>query len=933
MSLAIGTKLGPYEIVAPLGAGGMGEVYKATDTRLSRLVAIKVLPSHWADNTEMKLRFEREARTIASLSDPHICALHDIGHEARSTGSGQGIDFLVMEYLEGETLAARIARGPISVSDTLTIAIAMASALDRAHRQGIVHRDLKPSNVMLTPSGAKLLDFGLAKLAENKTPTNRELSAPGVVPGTLQYMAPEQLEGAEADARSDLFALGVIIHEMVTGKKVFEGKSRVLVMSAIATHTPPPLAAADPTTPSELEHVVQTCLAKDPADRWHSARDVLAELQAIAEGSTDGESGTVAAAGSATPGRPYRALAAVALLMAIGVSVPAIWHLRGEDAAFELRYRMPMQLTAEPAPTNVGGVAAGVLFGLSSFALSPDGGSLAFMARATAPEPFSLYVRPLGALAAQALTVTDEGAAQPFWSADGRSIGFVSGGRLRKIAASGGPPQDLCAVDDFFGGAWNQDGTIIFGTSKGIFRVPGEGGTPEAVTTLDANETGHYWPTFLPDGRHFLYSAWSTDASLRAVVGTALDSKDKSRILVVDSNAFYSGTGHLLFHRGKAVYAQPFDHTALALSGEAARVADETSFGESDGRGHFSVSASGVLAYFENGGAGGNVGPQSDTADWHLAWGGRSGQVTERPGPSGNFRGVEVSPDARRIAVHGHEPAGGDIWIIEPSGSETRLTFEAAQHNASPVWSPDGRDIVFTSLRSGKWGLYRKRSDGSSTDELLIESELPKAPMSWSPDGARIVFGVTDPKTKSDLWVLALADKKAVPFANTPFLETHAQISPDGKWIAYSSDVVGSRREIHVRPFPSGTGQWQVSGAGGDWPRWRSDGKELYYHSIGPVAAPQNPGNLAFVGPVSSVTVNGAGTSFEHAAPKTILNMRALNFSHAGIDYHTYAISPDGQRFLYYQFVVPAAATAQASGVDHPSGLVIAKNWESGFKK
>ena len=926
MSLAIGTKLGPYEILAPLGAGGMGEVYKATDTRLTRTVAIKVLPSHWADNSEMKQRFEREARTIAALSDSHICALHDIGHEG-------GIDFLVMEYLEGETLAARIARGPIGLDETLTIAIAMASALDRAHRQGIVHRDLKPSNVMLTPTGAKLLDFGLAKISAVTTPANRELSAPGVVPGTLQYLAPEQLEGAEADARSDLFALGVIIHEMVTGKKVFEGKSRVLVMSAIATHTPPPLAAADPATPRELDHVVQTCLAKDPADRWHSARDVLAELQAIAEGSTDAETTAFGAASSATHVRRDRALAAAAVLMAIGVSVPAIGYFRGEAAPAELRYRVPMQVTAAPGPVNVGGVAAGALFGLSSFAVSPDGTALAFIARTNAQEPFALYVRPVGGLVPQQLTVTGEGAAQAFWSADGRSIGFVSGGRLKKIAASGGPPQDLCPVEDFFGGAWNQAGVIIFGTSRGIFRVPAEGGSPQAVTTLDPNETGHYWPAFLPDGQRFLYSAWSGDAALRAVYGTALNSKDKTRILAVESNALYAATGHLLFHRGKAVYAQPFDAKALALSGEPARVADETSFGQNDGRGHFSVSAGGVLAYFENSAAAGTAGPQSDAAEWHLAWGGRTGQVTERPGPPGIFRGVEVSPDTNRIAVHRHEAAGGDIWIVEPSGSETRLTFDAAQHNASPVWSPDGRDIVYTSLRSGKWGLYRKRSDGSSTDELLIESELPKAPMSWSPDGSRIVFGVTDPKTKSDLWVLSLADKKAVPLANTPFVETHAQISPDGKWIAYSSDLVGNRREVHVRPFPSGTGQWQISVAGGDWPRWRKDGKELYYHSIGPVAAPQNGGVASFIGPVSAVTVNGAGSSFEHTAPKPFVNVRALNFPHAGVEYHTYAISPDGQRFLYYQFVVPSPVTAQSSGLDHPSGLVIAMNWEAGLKK
>jgi Tol biopolymer transport system component len=926
MSLNPGTRLGPYEIVAAIGAGGMGEVYKATDTRLSRTVAIKVLPAHWADNTEMKQRFEREARTIASLSDPRICALHDIGHEG-------GIDFLVMEYLEGETLAARIARGPIGVSETLTIAIAMTGALDRAHRQGIVHRDLKPSNVMLTPTGAKLLDFGLAKLAAGQAPANRELSAPGAVPGTLQYMAPEQLEGAEADARSDLFALGVIIHEMVTGKKVFEGKSRVLVMSAIATHTPPPLAAADPATPTELDHVVQTCLAKDPADRWHSARDVLAELQAIADGSSDGDPTTFAAAGSGTHARRERVLAAAAMLIAIGVSVPAIAYWRGDAAPAELRYRMPMQLTAAPAPISVAGVGNGALFGFSSFAVSPDGTAVTFIARTVVADPFSLYVRPLGALVPQVLTGTDEGAAQPFWSADGRSIAYVSGGRLRKIAASGGPPQDLCAVEDFSGGAWNRDGVIIFGTSKGVFRVPAEGGTPEAVTTLDAGETGHYWPSFLPDGQRFLYSSWSNDPTLRAVYGTALGSKDKTRVFAAESNAIYSNTGHLLFHRGNAVYAQPFDPATLALSGEAARVADEVSFAEGDGRGHFSVSANGVLAYFENTGTAGAVGTQSETAEWHLAWISQAGGVTARPGPSGAFRGVEPSPDTKRIAVHRHEAAGGDIWIVEPSGSETRLTFNAAQHNASPVWSPDGRDIVYASLRDGKWGLYRKRSDGTGVDELLFESDLPKAPMSWSPDGERIVFGVTDPKTKSDLWVLSLADKKAVPLANTPFVETHAQVSPDGKWIAYSSDLVGNRREIHVRPFPTGTGQWQISVAGGDWPRWRQDGKMLFFHSIGPVATPQTPGNLAFVGPLYSVTVNGAGSSFEHAAPVAFVNHRVLNYPHAGVEYHTYALSPDGLRLLYYQFVVPAAGNTATAGLDQPSGLIIAMNWESGLKK
>jgi Tol biopolymer transport system component len=921
----IGQTLGPYRVLAKLGEGGMGEVYSAADTRLSRTVAIKVLPPTWAENAEMKQRFDREARTIASLSDPRICALHDIGHH-------DGIDFLVMEYLEGETLAARIARGPIAIDEALQIAIAIAGALDIAHRQGVVHRDLKPSNVMLTAGGAKLLDFGLAKAAQASAPAGRELSSPGTVLGTLQYMAPEQLEGAEADARTDIFALGVVIHEMVTGKKAFEGKSRVLLMSAIATSQPPSLSLANASTPRELEHIVATCLAKDPADRWQTVRDVLGELQALAEGDTDAGPMHPAAAFSRTRTQLYRGLAAGALLIGIALSALALLYVRGEAAPAELRFRVPLQLTAQPGTVGLPPTASGANFGLSSFAVSPDGRAVAFVARQTGAEPFMLFVRPIGAVAPQSLTTAD-GVSQPFWSPDSRSIAFVAGGRLKKIAASGGPPQDLAAVSDFSGGAWNRDGVIIFGSSKGIQRLPAEGGTPEALTSPEAPETGHYWPSFLPDGQHYLYTAWSADASQRAIYAGRVGAKDRVRVLAAESNAVYAGNGYLLFHRGKALYAQSFDAKALTLSGEPSRVADELSFDEGDGRGHFAVSPNGVLTYFENRSGVGTVGTP-EVVEWHLAWATRTGQVLERPGASASYRGVEVSPDTKRIALHRHEAAGGDIWIVEPSGSETRLTWDAAQHNSSPIWSPDGRDIVFTSLRNGKSGLYRKRSDGSATEELVIESDLLKAPMSWSPDGKSIVFWLQDPKTNGDLWLLSLADKKAAPLINSPYSETHAQISPDGKWIAYTSDSVGKRREIHVQPFPTGDGRWQISDGGGDWPRWRRDSKELYYHSLGTTANPQTPGTNAFVGPVYAVSVNGAGGAFEHTAPKAIVNLRAVSIAHNGGDYHTYAVSPDGQRFLYFQFVIPtAAAAAPVAGPDHTVGLMVATNWQGALRQ
>jgi Tol biopolymer transport system component len=720
---------------------------------------------------------------------------------------------------------------------------------------------------------------------------------------------------------------------MITGKKVFDAKSRVLLMSAIATHEPPPLSQADPATPPEFEHIIATCLAKDPADRWQAAGDVLAELRALADGDTDTDAGGSSARTSGRSSAMQRGMVAAAVVAAVGVSAPAILYLRGEAAPAELRFRVPIQLTAQPNAANVAGVAAGALFSAASFSLSPDGRVLAFTARTTAAEPLTLYVRPVGGVVSQALAPTQGGMAQPFWSADGRSLAFVSGGRLRKIAAAGGAPQDLCPVRDFYGGSWNRDNVIIFGSAGGIFRVAGEGGTPEAITSLDASETGHFWPSFLPDGRRFLYTAWSGDLSARAVYVGELGKEERTRVVAAESNAVYSATGHLLFHRGKAIFAQPFDVSSLTLSGEPVRVADEVTFREEDGRGHFAVSQSGALAYFENSGATVAAGPQAEGSEWHLAWATRTSQQLDRPGRSGIYRGVEVSPDTTRIAVHRHEAEGGDIWIVEPSGSETRLTWNAAQHNSSPIWSPDGREIAFSSLRDGKPGVYRKRSDGSGAEELLHESHAPVAPMSWSPDGMSIVIGVQDPKTRGDLWLLSVAEKKAVPLVNTPALETHAQISPDGRWLAYSSDGVGNRREIHVQPFPSGQGRWQISDAGGDWPRWRKDGRELYYHSIGPAANPQTPGPLSFIGPLSAAAINGTGNSLEHGAPKPFLSVRALNFPHTGGDYHTYAVSPDGQRFLYFQFVVPTPTTAQTSTPDHTSGLVVAMNWDSALRK
>jgi Tol biopolymer transport system component len=912
----------------------MGEVYKATDTRLNRTVAIKVLPPKWANDPTMKQRFDREAQTVASLKHPNICVLHDVGRlraEGASADQGQSpeVDFLVMEYLEGETLTDRLKRGPLPLDEALSVAIAIADALDKAHRQGVVHRDLKPSNVMLTESGPKLLDFGLAK-SRAALPAPSNVTLPGIILGTMQYMAPEQLDGVEADARTDIFAFGVVVQEMVTGKKTFEGKSQALLISAIATADPPPLSTVQPATPPAVDHIVQTCLAKDPADRWQDARDLLAELQWAAEG---GESGFIATVGvePRTRGRWRRAaLVATAVLVAV-LAVPAFFYLKGPREPDELRFRVARNRTAQPAE---GGVAD---FSASGVAVSPNGRSIAFTARDSAQDPWVLYVRPVGGVTPQRLAGTDD-ASQPFWSPDSLSIAFVTspGGKLRKVQASGGAPQDICDAKGFAGGTWNRDGTILFGSDKGLMRVPAQGGRAAAITTADASESGHFWPRFLPDGRHYLYLANSTRASGSTIFVGALDSQEKTRLMGAQSNAIYTDPGYLLFHRDNIVYAQAFSAKTLALSGEPVDVADEVSYNDESGLGYFDVSRDGVLIYYANSlGSGGASG--QDAWEWQLRWTDPDANPLETVGPYGLYRGVELAPDGKRVAVHRHDGTGGDIWVLEPPPrSPKRITFDASHDNSSPVWSPDGMWIVFASQRNGKSGLYRTHSDGSGGEELLFESDLPKAPMSW-PDDKRLVFWVQDPKTAGDLWLLPLdGDRKPVPLIASAANETHGQVSPDRKWIAYTSDRTG-RKEVYVQPFPSGGGLYQISpdaGIGGDWPRWKREGKELFYHAIGGAVTGAYANGSAIRGSIYSVPFSATGSAFEPVSPREVIRVFALRFAHSGGDYHTYDVSPDGQRFLSFQRVAATGAATNQFGPEVlTQGLTVAMHWTAALKK
>src|SRR5262245_21372763 len=731
MGITTGSKLGPYEILAPIGAGGMGEVYKASDTRLNRIVAVKVLPQHFSGDPQMKQRFEREAQTIAGLNHPHICTLHDVGQH-------EGILFLVMEYLEGETLAGRLQRGALPLEELLRVSIEVADALDKAHRQGVTHRDLKPANVMLTKTGAKLLDFGLAKLKQEEQPANvstlptrNDVTAQGAILGTLQYMAPEQLEGREADARTDIFAFGVVLYEMVTGRKAFEGRSQASLIANIMHIDPPPLATLQPMTPPLLDRIVRNCVEKDPENRWQTVRDVLAQLKWVAEGLTH----TITVAPQAVEQRrkrrqwiPAWAVVSTALFLITAVALGAL-YFRPVKPADEVRFLVTIPAVGTPRPLSI----------------SPDGRWIAFIAL-TASD-CGIYLRAVGSTATQRLAGTD-GPSNLAWSSDSRYIVFNSTNTLKKVEIAGGPPQKLCESMSFRGSTVNSDGTILFGSATGLYRVSSAGGDPLQVTTLDTarQENSHESPYFLPDGHHYLYLAWSAEASNRAIYAGDLNSQEKARLITASSMPVYAEPGYLLFHREGTLFAQPFDARKLAFTGEAVRVVDNVLYSPNDSRSAFAASQNGVLVYVGVGGgsaAGGN--------GLQLAWYDRAGKQLEAVGAAEAYRGVDLSPDGKRVAVHRHEAAGGDVWLIDlQRGTTPRLTFDPARDNSSPIWSPDGTRVVFNSLRNGKWGLYTKRADGTGEDEKLLESDQLMIPMSWSSDDKFIVYSSA---RGSDQWI------------------------------------------------------------------------------------------------------------------------------------------------------------------------------------
>jgi eukaryotic-like serine/threonine-protein kinase len=822
MPIDRGARLGPYEFIEPAGAGGMGEVWRGRDTRLDRTVAIKVLPPEFAKNAQLRLRFEREAKAISSLNHPHICTLHDVGLSGMISSSGspvsseEDVHYLVMEYLEGESLAERLTKGPLPLEQVLKYGRQVAEALDAAHRQGVIHRDLKPGNVMITKAGAKLLDFGLAKSASearapiegltNVETAHRPLTQEGTILGTFQYMAPEQLEGLEADPRTDIFALGALLYEMATGRRAFQGTSKTSLIAAIVSAQPPPISQITPMTPPVFEHVVRKCLEKDPDDRWQSARDVASELQWISE---VGSLADVPSFLTRRKGRKSRALWMAAGVVAGAIAVSAAWIAvagRAEPAG-----RITHFSIAAPKETLF------LLQGVQSFAVRSDGG-IAYIGRSeTGP---GLFFRKPDDFAPTAIPGTERLRAVTF-SPDGRWLAFFRDGKLKKVSVEGGLPIDLCDAPSLNGLWWGGD-TIYFTAtfSEGIWSVPEGGGVPTrvAATNPAANERALLWPQLLPSGRHLLFSAWtggSFDDS--KIMMHSLETGE--RRVVINGGTFprYVETGHLVYARAGTLFAVRFDPAKGVVHGAPVPVLHNVATGVLNGEAHWTLAGDGTLLYA----SGGVIAEEKD-----LVWVDLQGEQTPGDTVRRNYGSVRVSPWSGRIAAT-LEGSTFDVWILDPErGSANRVSFGG--DDADPVWSPDESRLAWSSSRGGLTQIFMRVVDGSMPEEQLTNLEERASPTSWSPDGSVLLFDRTSTaENQSDVWLLPLGSEPRA-LIQTPFHEFGARFSPDGRWVAYGSNESGEF-EIYVTPYPGPGPRWKVSTGGGDLPVWSGSGDRIFY--------------------------------------------------------------------------------------------------------
>lgn len=869
MSLTSNTRLGPYEVIAPLGAGGMGEVYRAKDTRLDRDVAIKVLPAHLSRNPEFKQRFEREARSISQLTHPHICTLHDIGHH-------DGADYLVMELLEGETLAQRLTKGALPMEQTLSYGIEIASALDAAHRKGVVHRDLKPGNVMLTKTGAKLLDFGLAKSTAvlesdpSAVTVSQPLTSKGTIIGTFQYMAPEQLEGIEADSRTDIFAFGAVLYEMATGKRAFEGHSRASLIASIMSSQPRPISELQPMTPPALDRLIRKCLAKDPDARWQSAADIADELRWIGEG---GSSATGTASGTVQGARRQyrRGVLSGGLVVAV-LGATLVWSLRESPKAMP-----PLHLSVSLPGTDV--VDAG-LENLA-IALSPDGQSLAYCARGSGG--INLYLRRLDQRDSTKLPGT-EGAYDPFFSPDGEWIGFFGGTKLRKVSVRGGVSIPLADSIESRAGTWVDNETIVFAPTFGtpLMRLPASGGTLEPVTTLnlEKRERTHRWPEALPGGEWVLFTLGSIDSPGdydAATIEAASLRTGERRVLVKGGRmARYAPSGHLVFARKDVLLAAPLDAADPKITGTPIPVLDGVGGEDTSGASHFSVSLNGTLAYV----------PGSPDALDELIWVDRSGKIEPIGVPQRLYDQVRVSPDGTQLLLaQGPSRSTGDIWRYDLArGTLTRVTFN--QKSTGTLWTPDQRQVVYRT-EAGLYQIMVQALDGSSPPRVIHKDTEPILVSGITPDGSKVLFQLYG-SGNSDILVVPIdGSEPARALWEEPGAQYAGTISPDGRWLAYVSQESGID-EVYVRPASGQGGKWQVSGEDGLVPAWSGDGKEIFFVRGDSMMA---------------VSIEAGESLITPGTPKKLFDFPPGRRSER--DTRSFDIAPDGMRFVLIRSATP----------------------------
>jgi serine/threonine protein kinase len=890
MVLVSGTRLGPYEVYNSIGAGGMGEVYRARDTRLDREVAIKILPESFAADADRLRRFEQEARTLAKLNHPNIVAIFDVGQF-------NGAAYVVSELLEGETLRNKLHRGALSPRRAIECAAQIAEGLAAAHDKGVTHRDLKPENLFITKdSRVKILDFGLAKLKQPNIPADAEgptsasvaQTTPGLIVGTAGYMSPEQVQGREVDTRSDIFSLGAILYEMLSGQRAFKGETSVETMNSILKDDPRPVAEIVPAIPPGLQRIVHRCLEKDRDRRFRTASDLAFALESLSEAGT---SPLATAPHGRARERVSWLLATLLLVVLTAFSVAYLHRAPRTERAMHFSITLPSSVR--------------------DLALSPDGRTLAFIA----PRPNAggnvLWIREIGSTEMHVLENT-EGASYPFWSPDARSIGFFADGKLKRIEAAGGPLQILCDAPFGRGGTWNREGTIIFAPnpSGSLARISATGGVPTPVTEIppgapNFNNLSLRWPSFLPDGRHFLYSMVDfsgLQGKANAIYARELGSKEQWRLVASNSNAAYVTPGYLVFSRSGTLMAQRFDADRLQLTGEAFAVTNDAEYMSIVAHALFSISQNGVLVY--------QIGSSTSS---QLQWFDRSGKRLSTIGTPARYANPRISPHARKVAVDIDDPeTKQDIWLINlENGVRSRFTFGPAAADQTPIWSPDEASVLWMSARNTGFGFYVKGTAGSGGEEPISwSSPTPlnvRVPTDWSRDGRFLLYTSSPPDWILQMWILPMTgERKPHAFVHSQSSEREGQFSPDGQWVAYSSNE-SARWQVYVVPFPGPGGKYQISTGGGQQPRWRRDGKELYF------LTPDKK--------LMAVSVK-AGATFEFGEPAVLFQTRARE-PLSSEEVFTYDVSPDGQRFLINENLEQS----------NPPPANIVLNWTSELEK